>query len=667
MFSTIKGAARVALAATVFCALSLTASAQAVSATWGGSTTNPLLDITAPTPPTYCIAQGTTSANDVVFTFTPPSGTIASDVSWRVAGDFVGVSPQGQTGNSFTVRSGAGFGKMRVTVTYLTDGVCVPRTFTCAPNPSTTILVPSKTVNTRSFDFFKTFPNSAWNIKGPTCLPANNPSVVYSVDPALISTTTQIQSGVGTDNYDWTVTYTAGGNVAFTTPGDGSAIVLAGDDPTTPIQEGVLTGSFIVNVKVGKCNLSTGKQITVNVATPIAAVITNNTLTCKPIGSATNAGFTIGNQNGVTYTLTSIGGLIVSPTSIASSVATGTTAITVSGITNTNTGSVIVTAVGNTGTCFGNQTVTLPLTRVLAAGPNVITPTCVTPSTANTIFTLFNAPVGQNVTYTLSGTGWVFTGGGTTTTNATGTVSVTTGAGQGTLSATVTPVVMGCTSPTISQVVKVRSPGSCSWTIDGSANDGSYRMVGSTPACYPTRSSSDPLGRPQDPAVTYSFTAVVPAFMGAPGYTDTFNNRPANFFDNGLGAPYPPGTSITATVLSPLTCLFGTITVGFRPAPGGGGQPNNTAPASQRTILEREDIAAFPNPADGVMKVELARVVRGDAHVTLLDATGRVALQQTTASALATLDTRTLSAGLYTLRVRLASGNVFTQHVSISH
>ena len=81
----------------------------------------------------------------------------------------------------------------------------------------------------------------------------------------------------------------------------------------------------------------------------------------------------------------------------------------------------------------------------------------------------------------------------------------------------------------------------------------------------------------------------------------------------------------------------------------------------------REEVAAFPNPADQLIQIELARVVKGDAQLTLLDATGRVVRQQTATAASATLDTRELPRGLYSLRVRLASGNVYTQPIAISH
>ena len=71
--------------------------------------------------------------------------------------------------------------------------------------------------------------------------------------------------------------------------------------------------------------------------------------------------------------------------------------------------------------------------------------------------------------------------------------------------------------------------------------------------------------------------------------------------------------------------------------------------------------------ADGLVQVDVARIVRGDAQLTLLDATGRVILNQVISAASTALNTRAVPRGLYTLRVVLPWGNVYTQSVSISH
>ena len=277
---------------------------------------------------------------------------------------------------------------------------------------------------------------------------------------------------------------------------------------------------------------------------------------------------------------------------------------------------------------------------------------------------------GAIVTYTLvsgASTGWAITG---TKPNALGTVTVTTGTGDGVFSAS----TAGCTSTTANQTVKVRNNSSgCVWTIDRTQEgSGLYKMVSTNPACYPSRSTLD-APRVVDPLVTYTFTVVEPANPPATTVpTTTIINRLVNFFDNNLAGPYPlVGTTVTAEVLSPLTCLFGSTSVTLpRVAPS---HPSSPSPSvgSQAVDRSREEVAAFPNPADQLIQIELARVVKGDAQLTLLDATGRVVRQQTATAASATLDTHDLPHGLphglYSLRVRLASGNVYTQPIAISH
>ncbi|MBC7448771.1 MAG: hypothetical protein H7330_12010, partial [Hymenobacteraceae bacterium] len=377
MFSTIKGAARIALAVSIFSVLGLTASAQVIRI--GANAAAPL----APVPPaSTCVATGTV----IQSAFFDVELSNNQFDTWKIEGDYTLVGAL--TANPLQFRP-TGNGKVRITAQYYS--ISIGNGFvTCPPAPPCPYQYEIRTFETKTAEYFKTFPNSAWSIKGPTCVPANNPSVVYSVDPAPISTIPQIQSGVGIDEYTWEVRYASSGtplmNATFITKvGDGSAIIIAGDNPLTTLVEGGLTGSFTVKVQVGKCNPTTFKQIPVTVATPVASAITLNTLPCKPIGNASNAGFSIGNQNGVTYTLTTTGGLTVSPTSIASTAAPGVTPIVVSGITATNTGSVIVTAVGNTGTCFGSQTTVLPLTRALSTTNSITSATtCVPASTAGT-------------------------------------------------------------------------------------------------------------------------------------------------------------------------------------------------------------------------------------------------------------------------------------------
>ena len=392
-----KGVSRLVLAITLS-VCSLTASAQNVAAS-GAFVSATLKDIAFVPTPQYCVAPGTTVSTPITFTFTLPSGVTAAEVSWRVAGDFTLVSgfAQGVTGTSFQVRP-TGFGKMRVTVNYYTVAN-VTGTVTCS-GVSQTCTYPQRTTAARSFDFYKSFIQSGnYTIKGPTCLPVSNPSVVYAVDPALLSSLNQISTGIGVDTYDWVVTRAASpfAAVPFVASGDGSQIIIDGAD--------LPGGSFNVKVRVGRCN-SYSTSVLVKVAANLfAGSAITGFPTCRAIDAdGLSATFTLNSTTGVDYTLSATGGLSVSPSTISAATASGAQTITLSGITATNTGSVVITGVGAGGTCFGTQTTILTMNRVLSSA-NSITPICVAPSTANTVLTLVSAPVGQSVTYGVTGTG----------------------------------------------------------------------------------------------------------------------------------------------------------------------------------------------------------------------------------------------------------------------
>ena len=105
----------------------------AVSQT-GGFAANPLRDILFTPTVTNCVAKGIATSNPLIFTFTLPTDVTAAEVSWRVQGDFLAVAsfPNGVMGTSFQVRTGTGYGKMRVTmdyytITYLDFGPTQPR------------------------------------------------------------------------------------------------------------------------------------------------------------------------------------------------------------------------------------------------------------------------------------------------------------------------------------------------------------------------------------------------------------------------------------------------------------------------------------------------------------------------------------------------------------
>ena len=210
----------------------------------------------------YSLASPLSNTQEFVFAPTLLNERVES---WALLGD--GTAVTGFTGNAFKFAP-TGFGKARVTVSYSYDTKAVATVYCpdgktpalCGGQPFTT---PIRAYATRSFDFFKLFTQAQAGIiiKGPTCVPVSNPSVVYAVSPAVISTVSQIQGALGTDDYTWAVNYigttTSVGGAAT---GDGSAYIVPNSS--------LVNGSFTVSVKVGKCN-AFSTPFTVNVASDL--------------------------------------------------------------------------------------------------------------------------------------------------------------------------------------------------------------------------------------------------------------------------------------------------------------------------------------------------------------------------------------------------------------
>ncbi len=613
--------------------------------------------------------------NQQTFVFTPGANNEVID-KWTLQGD--GVATTGTTGTTFSF-SPIGFGKARVTVNYyyntgattpvFCSGGTVP--ITCPGGGQLT--TPVRAYATRSYDFFKVFTKAqaGFDVKGPTCVPVVNPSVVYSVEPGVISTQNQIAAGIDIDKYTWTVTYTSGlaigTNVPRITSGDGSTITIPQTSYTGPN-----AGSFKVAVKVGTCN-TVQPDILVTLVGDLGASVSNFPA-CIPIGSTASTSFTLNTVAGVNYTLNTTIGLLSSTTPVvipaANSIAiTGTgNAVTVNltGITTTNTGTVTISGVGGNGNCFGTQTIVRQVTRQLVGGTNLITPVCVTPN-STAVLTLSNAPqatAGQAINWVVpTGAGWAITSG-----QGTNAITVTTGAAAATITAQAGTCNNGGTG-IISQAVGVSGPVSgCNLTISNSG--------GATPGC--------------------SFTASVPA---APCPLNNANRYTTwRLYD--LSRPLPVSNQLVETVTVPLnfqstgsisfayqtsiagtarvevdvvntapggSCLrstFGTSGLDFVFCPPGGraAAPGSSAAAK----LARQEVRAYPNPSNGLLTVDLTPA-EGTTQLSLVDALGRTVQTTTTDHARAALDVRGLPEGTYTLRAVRPGGKVLTQTVQVQH
>ena len=622
----------------------------------------------------YSLASPQT--NIQTFVFTPGANNEVID-KWTLQGN--GTATTGTTGTTFSFAP-TGFGKARVTVGYYYNNGTTP--VVCTVGGVTTpvscngvaLTTPVRAYTTRTYDFFKGFTKAQANfeVKGPTCVPVINPSVVYSVEPGVISTPNQIAAGLGVDIYTWTVLYTSGTLNGAAVPksisGDGSTITI----PSTSYN-GPNAGSFSVAVQVGKCN-AVQPPLLVTLVSDLGTSVTNFP-TCIPINSVANTGFTLNTLAGVTYTLlTSIGQLsVVAATGIpavaaANSITIAGTGIAVpvvlSGITATNTGSITISGVGGSGNCFGTQTIVRQVTRQLVAGPNFITPVCVAPNSTAT-FTLNSAPqatAGQTINWVVpSGAGWAITSG-----QGTNVITVTTGATAGTVTAQAGTCNNGGTG-IISQPVGFSGPVTgCNLTISNSG--------GSTPGCSFT-ASVPAAPCPLNNANRYTTWRLYDLSRALPLSNQLVEtvNVPSNFQSTGsISFAYQTSIAGTARVEVDVvntalggSCLRSTfvtsnLTFVFCPPGGRAAAPGSGAAAK----LARQEVRAYPNPTNGALNVELAQY-EGSTTLSLVDALGRTVQTTTTDKTRAALDVRSLPEGTYTLRAILPTGKVLTQPVQV--
>ena len=607
-------------------------------------------------------------SNEQTFNFAPGSLNEVVD-RWTLQGDGVASVgfTNGQGGNTFKFAP-TGFGKARLTVSYYYDNGTAP---VFCPSGSTTPLLcngvavrtPIRSYGTRTYEFFKNFTQAqaVYAIKGPTCVPAQNPSVVYSVDNPVVSTAAQIAAGIQTDTYTWTAFYTNAAGIStsnavpFTTTTDGTTITIQGvPSPNTSVTS-ALTGSFNLTLRAGKCNGGTAVTTTfVAVASDLTANATlTNFPSCLPVGPVGTTGsttFTLANLPGVAYTLSSTNpAIVVTPNTIAANATFGQT-VTLAGFNNTNASVITIVGTATGTTCFGTQTIVRPITRQLVSALNLITPTCVLPGVATTL-NMTNAPVGA--TWTVAGTGWSI-GSSANGSNAT----VTAGAAGTSAVVTVTSGTCG----SITQTVRAAGPvPGCTYAIQDLTPVAThlYKAVPPTPntnTCLPANN-----------VYTWRLLDAAGAVLEGP----IVRNQPTTTYQfiYGNGAAWPlTGTTgytvelrveNTGNCLNQLTPLLPNQ---LRSAPPTGG--GTAAPAANRVA---EQVSIFPNPGNEVVNIGLPEAAKGVARVTIADALGRVQQTLTTTTAWTPVSVAKLPAGSYTVRVVLADGSTTTQNLLVNH
>jgi hypothetical protein len=679
---------RLATATALWCSLSTVTQAQVIRL--GSSSAAPIAPAPTGDPAYTCLPTSSSAVQTLYF---DPQNSAATDIRWRLEGDYTLVNTPSLNTNTVQFTP-SGYGKLRVSVDYYTLTGTATGPSTC-DGTVLTCTYPVRSRTTVVTEFFKSFPASAYVLKGPTCVPADNPSVVYSVNPALISTLAQINKGIGTDSYIWSAVYTSGPHTGESVPlslsGDGSTAFIRGNEggPGT----GDLTGSFALTLQAGKCNEGTKTTLHVTVAPNIADALPGFASSCLPIGQ-TSTTFSLATLAGVNYTLSSTVGSL-SPTTVAGDGRTKT--ITLSELTETNMGTVTVVGVGGPGTCFGTQTSIQTLRRqllrfdfsVFHSDPHwsYITSdtgnslgsltvlgylfSCLTPNSTATL-TLQNAPVGgQAVIWTVSGANWSIASG-----QGTANVIVNTGAGPGSVSV----VADGCGNGITNQTLDVTSPiPSCSVSI---ANAG-----GTTPGCAFTATAAGRCPAESNRFMAwrlYDGTTLVETKMIPQG---TQLNPEVTFeYQNNIMGTARVAVDIASNNMQWLVdeddpsyvytwpcrvATYSTDNLTFVACSSRGRKPAlSKSVGAAGTGIGQDAVRAYPSPTGAVLQVELAPrrgAPKGPTKLSLVDLLGRVQQTATTSQASATLDVSRLAEGVYTLRAELPDGRIINQSVHVKH
>ena len=609
---------------------------------------------------TTCINEPWGSTSTTTATFSAPAGiSLIGTNPWSVIGDLVIVST---SGNTCVVRS-TGYGKGVVEAKYTAAGCTTPIT-----------------ASVRSAGIFKNF--TTWpgqnQIVGPTCLPASG-DVTYSIN-SIVTQESQIQAGIGTDTYQWTVTPL----VTFTyKSGDKSSITFTPASGT----------SYVIKVRVGQCNFGNAAAEKVLNAT---AGSTPPAVTGFPTCLATNAPLT----NTFTFTLPVKTGVVydvqvppswsrTNPTYPAypfTATADANLLFTVNA--DQNGGNVIIKS---TPVCGGAVTQVLPVNRRLVfsglvpqpVGTQSLTnPGCFATSNATSInMTLTNAPANTLLRWTLptSPSGWNITTAGASKVDAVNnvwlapaTVAIAVPAGHS--GGTVRVNADGCPSAPnqeVKRLLAITGTGGCTYTIQrtANANDQGFSLSSSSggpgTACLP---SSNPA---QQISVLYTWRAPKdPAYRTGP--TDSVMVKTSTSAVVTFDYPVPAAAKVRCAITQTSGgCL--TITAIFqlvvRPTRRTTGRLSIEEPsAAQRAALMRA-LECYPNPADGLVRIGLPAVAaEGATRLTLVNALGQVQRTLTVSKATtATLDVRELPADTYILRVELPNGQTTGRALQVQH
>jgi hypothetical protein len=373
--------------------------------TSSASTTGNITPSTAPATPGAITQPTDKCAGSTGNIFSIASVTGATSYTWSVTGTGWSVTSGGSTASA-TITIGSGVGTVSVTAT----NACGTSSASTTGNITPT-----------------TAPATPGAITQPTNKCASSTGNVFS-----------IASVTGATSYTWSVT------------GTGWSVTSGGStaSATITIGSGVGTVSVTATNACGTSSASTTGNITPSTAPVTPGAITQPTNICA---SSTGNVFSIASVTGATsYTWLVTG----TGWSVTSGGSTASATITVgSGI-----GTVSVTATNACGTSSASTTGNITPSTAPATPGTITQPTNICASSTGNVFSIASVTGATSYTWSVTGTGWSVTSGGSTASatitvgSGIGTVSVTATNACGTSSASTTGNITPTTAPTITAI-----------------------------------------------------------------------------------------------------------------------------------------------------------------------------------------------------------------------
>lgn len=558
------------------------------------------------------------SQTGMQYTYNPGTSGLTL-LSWAVLGDLTAGTI---AGNTITVNSTAGNGKGRVQANL-------------------------SNCTSQFYDVFKSFTVTD-NIVGPTCPAAGSP-VAYTINPS-VSTTTQINAGIGIDTYTWTAN---GSAATFATYGP----VYSGDKSAVTFN--MPSASFTLGVTVGSCNLgktpTRERTLALTAGLPAITFAAPLPSTCRSVYDNSSFVLTLASSApGATYTFSGPSGWNIVPGTVG-----GQPSATITP-TNANSGDIVVTGIlgGGAANSCNSRTAVYHIDRQLEQSgttKNYISPLtgCYSAGTNTTYTFTLNGliPGGNPLTWTVP-TGW-------TITSANGGSIITAVPGATAISGDIT-VKTACQSVPVTLAV----------TVSGAVTGCDYSVSNLSNSFFPHQYGAGATTGNTCSATGNVYTWRLLSSTGTVLEGPIVRNHPTNTyqFTYGGGAAWPsPGYTVEVRVENSANCLNIVRTALNQQLrmPASGAATSSTT--KNEASLVTGGVHVFPNPSSDVVNIELPEAAKGVADVTISDALGRVQQRLTTTANWTPVSVAKLPTGSYLVRVQLPDGTRTTQTLLVSH